>query len=75
MRTSDVSTLISVFLFLFAALVIAYGFGLLFEQIQVALVVGFGVAISIAAIYFYMKGNSQRKEESLEQLKKIGSNK
>lgn len=52
MKTSDVSTLVSVFLFLFAALVIAYGLGLLFDKIQEALVFGFGVAILIAASYF-----------------------
>ena len=52
MKTSDVSTLVSVFLFLFAALVIAYGLGLLFDKIQEALVFGFGVAILIAASYY-----------------------
>lgn len=75
MRTSDVSTLISVFLFLFAALVIAYGLGLLFDKIQEALVFGFGVAILIAASYFWKRGKNQRSEENLDQLKKLGNNK
>ncbi len=74
MKTSDVSIVVSVFLFLFAALVIAYGFGLLFGKIPEALVFGFGVAILIAAVYFWKSGKNQRREENLEQLKKLENN-
>lgn len=69
MKTAEVYILISVFLTLFAVLVVAYGIGLWLNQIQVALVLGFGVAIFLAALYFYLKGKHMAENEKLDELK------
>ena len=45
-----------------------------FGKIPEALVFGFGVAILIAAVYFWKSGKNQRREENLEQFKKLGNN-
>lgn len=74
MKISDVFIIISIFLLLFAILIIAYGLGLYFEQIQVALVIGFGITVLVASAYFFKCGQQRKREENLEQLKELGSN-
>lgn len=70
MKTAEVCILVSVFLTLFAVMVIAYGIGLVLNEIQVALVFGFGIVILLAASYFYKKAKSIIKNEALDELKK-----
>lgn len=74
MKMSDVFTLVSVFLALFGVLVLAYGIGLYFDQVQIALILGFGFAILIVAFYFFRKGELLRNDENLVQLQNIGNN-
>lgn len=75
MKMSDVFTLVSVFLTFFGVLVLAYGIGLYFDQVQIALILGFGLAILIVAFYFFRKGKLLRNDEYLVQLQNIENNK
>lgn len=70
MKESDIMMIVAVFLTLFSVMVFAYGVGLLCSRVQEVLVLGFGVAIFIAALYFYLKGKCMAKKEMLNNLKK-----
>lgn len=73
MKMSDVFTLVGVFLALFGLLFLAYGIGLYFNQVQIALILGFGIAILIVAYYFFRKGKLLRNDEKLVQLQNVGN--
>lgn len=75
MKMSDVFTLVSVFLALLGVLVLAYGIGLYFDQVQIALILGLGFAILIVAFYFFRKGKLLRNDENFVQLQNVGNNK
>lgn len=74
MKMSDVFILVAVFFALFSVVILAYGFGLLFENVQIALVFGVGVAVFLVAVYFYKRGKCSAKDETLMRLEDLSKN-
>lgn len=53
-----------------SVMIIAYGLGKLFEDIEVAVILGFGICILAVAIYYHRKGQETEKKEKEEQRQK-----